>query len=162
MKNPLVSLVRWYALRQGRSADATSLLPLKKVRSATVFVDAVAMGEDPAPVCRTVQHYFESVSIPVVILCPQKADINCWGYLKPKARGGRRDERKEDLFISLAARPDRFAAEYEARCSTARFKVGCCALQDGVFDLVVTPPEGAGASQTAAFAAVKDYLNKIR
>ena len=162
MKNPLVSLIRRYALRQHRSAVPTSLLPLCQVKSVTVFVDAVAMGEDPAPVCRAVQHYFESISIPVIILCPEKTDVNWWGYLKPKARGGRRDERKEDLFISLASQPGHFASEYEARCSTARFKVGCCALPDGVFDLVVTPPEGAGASQTAAFAAVKDYLNKIR
>ena len=48
MKNPIVRFFRWYALRQGRSTAPTSLLPLKKVRSATVFVDAVAMGEDPA------------------------------------------------------------------------------------------------------------------
>ena len=162
MKNPIVTFFRWNALRQGRSTAPTSLLPLKKVRSATVFVDAVAMGEDPAPVCRAVQQFFDYQAIPVTILCPQKEDLNGWGYLKPRARGGRRDARKEDLFISLAVCPDHFAAEYEARCSTARFKVGCCPLPGGVYDLVVTPPEGAGASQTAAFAAVKDYLNKIR
>ena len=162
MKNPIVRFFRWYALRQGRSTAPTSLLPLKKVQSATVFVDAVAMGEDPAPVCRAVQQFFDYQGLPVTIVCPVKEDLNWWGYLKAKARGGRRDARREDLFISLAVDPEHFAAEYEARCSTARFKVGCCTLPGGVFDLVVAPPEGVGASQTAAFAAVKDYLNKIR
>ena len=145
MKNPLVSLVRWYVLRQRRSTVPTALLPLGQVKSVTVFVDAVAMGEDPAPVCRTVQHYFESVSIPVVILCPQKADINCWGYLKPKARGGRRDERKEDLFISLAARPDRFAAEYDALAAQ-----GAKAI---VLDL-----RGNGGGAVGEAVAVADHL----
>ena len=162
MKNPIVRFFRWYALRQGRSTESTSLLPLKKVQSATVFVDAVAMGEDPAPVCRAVQQFFDYQGLPVTIICPAKEDLNWWGYLKAKARGGRKDARREDLFISLAVDPEHFAAEYEARCSAARFKVGCCTLPGGVFDLVVAPPEGVGASQTAAFAAVKDYLNKIR
>ena len=162
MRNPILSVCQRYVLRRDRSQVPTALMPLKKVRSATVYVDVPAEGEDVGPVCRAVQQFFDYQGIPVLILHPSKQDVNLLGYLKARVRGSRKDPRREDLFISLAASPDNFTAAYEACCSTARFKVGRCALPGGVFDLVVEPPEGVAASQAAAFAAIKDYLNKIR
>ena len=161
MKNPLLTFFRWLALRQDHSTVPTTLMPLAKVKLATVFVDTTQPEEDPARVCRAVQQFFDYHGIPVTILCPKKGDLNLLGCLRQKVRGTR-ESRQEDLFISLAASPDNFAAEYEARCSPARFKVGRCRLKGDVFDLVVAVPENGEASQTAAFAAIKDYLNKIR
>ncbi|MBR4524682.1 MAG: hypothetical protein IKP15_03935 [Bacteroidales bacterium] len=161
MKNPLVSFCRWMALRRGRSTVPTKLLPLAKVRVAKVFVDTTVPDEDPERVCRAVQQFFDYQGIPVLILCPAKRDVNWRGFLKKRVRGSH-ESRQDDLFISLAASPENFAAEYEARCSTAIFKVGRCQLPGDVFDLVVAVPENGESSQLAAFSAIKDYLNKIR
>ncbi len=161
MKNPFLILSRRLALRRGQSKVPTNLLPLKKVRSATVFVDT-SDGEDPTPVRRAVQQFFEYQGIPVQILCPEKRDINPIGRMKNRVRGTHKHPRQEDLYISLAASPENFAAEYEARCSTARCKVGRFQYPGSVFDLVVTAPNGSEPSQSAAFSAIKDFLTKIR
>ena len=162
MKNPFLTVCRWFAVRRNRSSVPTTLLPLREVRSATVFVDTTVEGEDPARISRAVRQFFDYHGIPVQVLCPQKGDLNLLGILKERVRGTRENPRQEDLFISLAGSPENYAAEYEARCSTARFKVGRFQLQGGVYDLVVATPETSEAGQAAAFAAIKDYLNKIR
>ena len=161
MKNPLVTLCRRMALRRGHSTAPTGLLPLAKVHGATVYVDTTVPDEDADRVCGAVQQFFDYQGIPVQILCPAKRDVNWRGFIKKRVRGTR-ETRHEDLLISLAASPENFAAEYEARCSAARFKVGRCQLPGDVFDLVVAVPENGESSQLAAFSAIKDYLNKIR
>ena len=98
----------------------------------------------------------------MTILCPQKEDLNWWGYLKPRARGGRGNARKEDLFISLAGNPDQFAAEYEARCSTARFKAGRHQLKGGVYDLVVSDTAPEPVAMKEAFEVIEKMLNNIK
>lgn len=158
MKNPILLLCRWYVLRRDRSGEPTSLLPLRKVHSVTVLVDTEAAEEDSARISRAARQFFDYQGIPVRILSPARKDLDLIGRIKGQVRGSR----EEDLFISLAASPDNFTAEYEARCSKARFKVGRCSLPGRVFDLVVAAPESGETSQAAAFAAIKDYLNKIR
>lgn len=162
MKNPILTLYRRVVLQRDRSQVPTTLMPLSTIKRATVYVDGQAEGEDPQLVRRAVQQYFDYHGIPVTILCPQEQDINLFGRLKNRARGIRGDSRREDLFVSLAGSPENFAAEYEACCSTARFKVGRCNLPDGVFDLVVADPEEGESNQIAAFAAIKDFLDKIQ
>ena len=162
MKNPVLTTLRWMDLRRNVSTLSTGLLPLKKVHSAVVFVDAVEQGDDAERVSRAVRQFFEYQGIPVTILSPVKKDLNMIGRLKPRVRGRHRNPRREDLFISLAATPESFAAEFEARCSRARFKVGRFQLPEKVFDLVVAAPGGVDATQSAAFSAIKDYLSKIR
>ena len=161
MKNPILILIRRMALRRGQSKVPTSLLPPKKVQHATVFVDTTG-GEDTTPILRAVQQFFEYQGIPVLVFCPEKRDINAIGRMKNRLRGSHRHPRSEDLFVSLAASPENFAAEYEARCSTARCKVGRFQYPGNVFDLVVTAPGGSEPSQSAAFSAIKDFLTKIR
>ena len=166
MKNPILSFCRWLALRRSHSTVPTRLLPLKKLRSATVFVDAKdPLQEDTETVCRAVRQFFEYQGIPVRILCPQKQDIDLIGRLKPRVRGTRKEPRQEDLFVSLVPAAGDCAEEYEARCSTARFKVGRYPLSGRVYDLVVAAPADAELAQTtqmAAFSIIKDCLGKIR
>ncbi len=161
MKNPIVAFFRWIAVRRGRSTVPTSLIPLTKVRDALVFVDGTDPDEDTDRICCTVRQFFDYHNIPVQILCPGKRDINLWGYVRKRVRGTS-EFRQEDLFISLAGSPDNFAAEYEARCSTARFKVGRYQLRGSVFDLVVAVPGDGESSQSSAFSAIKDFLDKIQ
>ena len=160
MKNPILALARAIAAWRGRSEVPTGLIPLKKVRRATVFVEALQAEEDPERISRAVSQYFAYMEIPVRILCPGKEDLNWMGYRKSALRAA--DPDPEDLFISLARSPENFASEYEARCSRARFKVGRCQLPGDVFDLVVAESGDTRASQTAAFSSIKDYLTKIR
>ena len=154
MTNYLLLACRRIALRRHRSQVPTTLVPLRELRSATVFVDATEEGADTESVCLAVRRFFENQGIPVRILNAQKKDVNLLGYLKHPVRGSHKNPRQEDLFISLAASPDNFAAEFEARCSTARFKVGRCALPGQVYDLVVSVPSGGEASQSGAFSAI--------
>lgn len=161
MKNPFLLLGRKLALRRHRSTTPTSLLPLHALHGALVFVEISEEEDDPERIARAVRQFFDYQGIPVRIISPRKEDLNLLGFRKKHIREAD-GPRQEDLFVSLAASPENFAAEFEARCSPARFKVGRCDFPDGVFDLVVAGPEDRQTSQAAAFAAIKDYLNKIR
>lgn len=161
MKNPLLTFCRWLAMRGHKSTVPTALMPLSKIHSATVYVDGLDPDEDPTGVCWEIHRFFDKLEIPVLILCPQKGDLNLLGYLRKRVRG-EQGSRQEELFISLAGLPDDFASEYEARCSTACFKVGRNNLSGGVYDLVVATPEDEPATQAAAFKVIQEYLSKIR
>lgn len=159
MKNPLLLLCRLLTLRRHRSPVPTGLLTLTAVHSAVVFVDPAQA--DAEAVCGEVRRFFDDNGIMVRVLCPRRQDLNWMGCRKSRLRT--EDGPWEvDLFISLAGSPEDFAAEFEARCCPARFKVGRFQLSGDVFDLVVGQPEDAPAGQAAVFAAMKDYLQKIR
>ena len=159
MKNPFVLMARRWALRRLPAPAPTSLLPMQEIRSAVVYVDGQTTAEDPAVAVRLVQRLLTDRGIAVRILCPQKQDLNWFGRLKPAVRGGT----DADLFLSLAASPDNFTAAYEARCSTARFKVGRCALPDRVFDLVAASPAQDGPDvQAGAIPGILELLDKIQ
>lgn len=158
MIGPIKYLSRILALRKWKSANPRAILPLSKVRSAVVLVDSAA--DDASSVSRSVKQFFDYKSIPVEVLCPTKEQLNYAGYLRKKFRlfNG---TRQEDLYISLVTDPENFASRFEALCSPASFKVGCCQFKGESFDLLVSAPEGVEASQSARFSAIKEYLNKI-
>lgn len=132
------------------------MMPLGRIRRASVFLDAGS--PDFESTATAVRSFFEYHGIPLKLLAPTAGDLNWFGILRDPGDGGKW---KEDLFVSLAG-PENFAAEYAARCSTARFKVGRFDMPGGVFNLVVSNPVGQTPSQPAVFAAVKEYLTKIR
>lgn len=140
-------------VKKHASSVPTAMIPLSEIHRATVFVDNT--DPDCEPTCRVVRKYFDSVGIPVNVICPQKWDVCIFGWLKKK------DTTNPDLFISLAYY-DNFAAEYAARCSTARFKIGRMQLPGDIFDLVFTNPEGQLPLQHEAFEALSELLPKIQ
>ena len=159
MKRPIRDSLRRWVLRRDRSTAPTSLLPMRAVRSAVVFVDGQATEEDPAVAVRLAQRLLADRGIDVQVVCPAKRDLDWLGRLKP-AQGS---PAGVDLFLSLAASPDCFAAAYAAACSTARFKAGRCTLPGGIYDLVVASPRQEGPdSQAEAFTAILEYLDKIQ
>ena len=159
MKRPIRDSLRRWVLRRDRSTAPTSLLPMRAVRSAVVFVDGQAADEDPAVAVRLAQRLLADRGIDVQVVCPAKRDLDWLGRLKPALRG----PDGGDLFLSLAASPDCFAAAYAAACSTARFKAGRCTLPGGIFDLVVASPQQEGPdSQAEALTAILEYLDKIQ
>lgn len=114
--------------------------------------------EDKNDLYWSIKDYFGLLDIPVVILDYTPKFLNYFGYAKKEHRTGR----TEDLFVCLSGSAEDFAAEYEARTSRARFKVGAVQLPGDVYDLVVSVPEGEEASRYAVFEAVKECLDKIR
>ncbi len=161
MKNPLVLLLRHIALRRNESDTPHCLCPLDRIRTATVLV--APMQEDSDAVKSAVKQFFSYNNIPVNIISPGNGELNLAGAIKKKFRGERLPEGSGELLISLADTDSMFWPEYEARCSKACFKIGRRQLKNGVFDLVVLPPEnGSTPSQSAVFSEIKNYLNIIR
>lgn len=173
MRNPLKHILRRLALGRHASHEPHGILPIGKVKSAVVFVEPG--GGDAGAAVQAAEAFFSARGIPARVFCPSGRELNYAGYMKKKVRqngpGGGRDE---DLFISLALSEQCFASEYEARCSTASFKIGVRGLADGVFDMVVCPPQpspaspasparsGPGVPQTELFSAIVEYLLKIK
>ena len=152
MTDPVSLIARKIKLRKHSSTVPTSLIPLSEVKRATVFVDSFDPDSDPA--CFSAKKFFSSRGISVNIICPQKWDISLFGWIK------RLDESDPDLFVSLAWY-DNFAAEYAARCSTARSKIGRRQLPGNVFDIVLTNPEDQLPLQHKAFEDLMELLLKV-
>jgi len=159
MKNPLREFLQRMALRKARSTVPTSLLPMRQIRRAVVFVDAQLPDEDPAVAARIAQRLLSDRGIEVSILCPGREDLDWVGRVKPDSRPAP----GADLYLSLSGSPDSFTAAYEARCSDARFKVGRYPLSGDVFDLVVASPGPTGPEdQAEALPAILEILDKIQ
>ena len=159
MQNPVRILFRKIALMRNRSKNQHSILPLSIITHATVLVDPDK--EDAAQTCAAVKQYFDYKQIPVTIYCPGESEIDFLGTIRKKSRKPL-PEAAVELFICLIEDENNFLAEYESRCSKASFKVGRCEFDGKVFDMTLLTPEGMEATQSTAFASVKNYLNIIR
>ena len=132
MTSPLKYLLRRFALKKNRSVAEHGIMPLAALHSAVVFIDRTAPEADAAEAAA--REFFGGRGIALTVL----------------------------LFISLSCRDDDFASEFEARCSPAKFKIGCFPLEGGIYDMTVTPPDGARLDQLALFGAITEYLLKIK
>lgn len=68
-----------------------------------------------------------------------------------------------DLFISMVDNGD-FPIEFLSKCTKARFKVGRCEFDGHPYDMVIsgTPAEDLRSDSRQIFAAIKEFLTKIR
>lgn len=159
MKNPIKYIMRMLALRKNRSKKEQKMMPLNRIKTAAVFIDVEQKGADTAEIW--VREFFGSIGVKLIILKSKAEELNYAGFLDKKYRQIDFHNRKEDLFISLSSNPENFAAEYEARCSQATFKVGCCKYKDDIFDLTVNNPPDKQHDQRSIFKAITTYLMKI-
>lgn len=161
MENPLVILARKLALRRKFDVEPTRILPLTSIHKVTVFLDSFDADADPTR--RLITAFFRNYDTEVDFICPQKWDINWYGRLKkPRLHAGEKPkDADDDLFISLAG-PGNFTAEYEARCSHAKFKVGRVMLPGNVYDIVITDAPNTLPRQTESFQNIKEFLLKIK
>lgn len=148
-------LARHIALKKNRSTTKTAILPLSCIKKAFVLIDRTEPEYELAE--KMAEEFFKGKGIEATILAPRKKELELPGRIKRKIRG----ERREDLFISLYP-VNCFVAEYEARCSGARFKVGRYSLEDNVFDLIVRNRENMISKQWEVFETIKDLLEKIK
>lgn len=160
MKGPVTYLARRIAVRKHASTVPTGLLPLSKIRKAAVLLNA--LDPDLEITKKEVRKFFEPFGIEVLFLAPMKWDVNCFGWLKEKFRCPEGSVRDEDLFISLEADPEYFVAEYELKCSTARFKISRFQLEGNVADISISNPENSIPRSPEAFEVIRDFLLRIR
>ena len=160
MTNLLKYLVRRMALAKNGSKVSQRMLPLESVKSAAVFIDSGLPGADAAE--SAVRKFFSARNIGLLLLRPDSAQLNYAGFMRRRFRIPAGTGRGEDLFISLSDDSGNFASEFEARCSPAKFKIGCFPLEGGIYDMTVTPPDGARLDQLALFGAITEYLLKIK
>lgn len=161
MENPLIIMFRKLALRRKFDVEPTRIIPLDQIRKVTVFLDSFDADADPTR--KLISTFFRNYGADVEYICPQKWDLNWYGKLKkPRLHKGEKPhDADDDLFLSLAG-PDNFTAEYEARASHAKFKVGRVPLGGNVYDIVITDAADTLPRQTEAFAAIRDFLLKIQ
>ena len=159
MNNPIKYIMRKLALIRNQSKKEQKIVPLSRIRSAAVFIDIEQKGADSSELW--VRDYFSIRGIKLIILKPKAEELNYAGYLHKKHRNIDFHNRKEDLFISLSSNPKNFAVEYEARCSRAMFKIGCCNYKDKLFDMIVNAPPEKQHDQSSVFKAITTYLKKI-
>lgn len=157
--------VRSLKLRRHRSTVPTGLIPLEQVHRAVVFLDSEDGGCEEAK--EEIIRFFADNGIELTLLCPRKWEISWWGGLK-KVKGEKVKKVKkvkklsdEDLFISLAGESNK-TAEYLARCSKAKCKVGRFNLSDGLFDIIVTNSDDMLPKLVDVFRTMKDILIKIQ
>ena len=165
------------ALRKGASTVPTSLLPLRAVRSATVFIDVEDTSFD---LCKNaILTFFRDrhikaeifffdlrklsrderliTSITTTIL---KKDLNWFG--KPsREKVALMLNGEPDLFISLLPSTD-YPLEFMAKSSRAHFKVGRVQLPDDTFDLVIKDPEGSHLNEAEFCKEMIKFMDKIR
>ena len=70
---------------------------------------------------------------------------------------------KSDLFISMIDNGD-FPIEFLSKCSKARFKIGRYDFDGHAYDMVISgnPTEDLISDSRRIFAAIKDFLTKVR
>lgn len=156
---PVTRIARKIAVKKHSSTVPTRIIPMSEVKVVTILIDA--MDPDLESTKKDIRKFFEPYGTQIQLLTPMKWDINFFGWFKDKFRNPGGIERNEDLFISLVSDPDYFAAEYELRCSTAKFKVSRFYLKGDVADISIYNPSSAIPRLPEAFEVIKDYLLKI-
>lgn len=158
-KNPFIYVVRLIALWRNHSKNTHSLMPLRQIKNAVVFVDG--SEADAQLVAGKVESFFSGKGIKATIFGRGVKEQNFAGFLKSKMRKEKRISAEEDLYISLINRSDDFASLYEAICRPAKFKIGRLCGRNDIYDLVINDPEGSKCKQDVVFDQICNYLEMI-
>ena len=170
------NIIRKRHLRRWGSTAATGLVPLERIHTAAILINAEDNNSD---LCKeTVTSYFRKKGIkPEVFFFDfskkskeerqitslnttvLRKDLN-WCGRPSRDKVSQMLQTKADLFISLIDNTD-FPIEYMAECSTAVFKIGRRQLRGRTFDLVVEDSPTGSYSQSQAFGEITRYLGTI-
>lgn len=173
MKNPFISLARFFSLARHRSKIPHDICPLSKCKKACVLID----GKDKsAQSCVDEVNAFFSerkLACKVFVIDERKEapvsemkgarmilrkNIKWYGRAKRSNKYPYPDG-AEDILVNLLPE-DNFTAYYASVCSQARFKVGI--YQSGkkpLFDLLITNTQNF--SQKQIFTQISQVLNSI-
>ena len=138
---PLDTILRWMG-----SKVPTSLMRLEDVSQVTVLLDASA--EDAAAAEKKVRDWFARKGIQLIVVPVfEKKCIRAY--------------RKTQVLLSLVPGSD-WRLEYVVSRSRACFKIGRTQLPGGLFDLVVSDPEGTHFPQTEVFARMAELMEGLK
>ncbi|MGM9768624.1 MAG: DUF6913 domain-containing protein [Candidatus Cryptobacteroides sp.] len=164
-------------LRRWGSTTATGLVPLERIHTAAILINAEDNNSD---LCKeTVISYFrkkgikpevfffdfskksdEELQITSLNRTILRKDLN-WCGRPSKDKIMQFKQAGADLFISLIDNKS-FPAEFMAVCSTAVFKIGRRQVWKNCFDLVIENPPSGSVSQVEAFKAIVNFLETIQ
>lgn len=164
-------------LRRWGSTVATGLVPLDRIHSAAILINAEDKSSDDCK--ETVLTYFRKKGIKTSIFffdfskkdtedfqitslnnTVLKKDLN-WCGRPSRDKTMQLKQSGDDLFISLIDN-DSFPVEYMAVCSPARFKIGRIQVGRSCFDMVIGNPPSREISQKEAFNAIVNFLETIQ
>ncbi|MGM9741076.1 MAG: DUF6913 domain-containing protein [Candidatus Cryptobacteroides sp.] len=164
-------------LKHWGSTVATSLVPLDRIHSAAILINAEDKTADDCK--EAVLAYFKKKGIKAELFffdfgkktdeelqitslnnTTLKKDLNWCG--RP-SRDKMMQLRQSDceLFISLIDN-GLFPVEYMAVCCRAIFKIGRARVNQNCFDMVIENPPGEEISQKEAFNAIVNFLETIQ
>ncbi len=91
-----------------------------------------------------------------------KKDLDIFGT-PDIAKVGQLIYEPSDLMISMVDNGS-YPIEFVSRCAKARFKIGRCGFEGHAYDMVISgnPTEDLRSESRAIFAAITDFLNKVR
>ena len=179
MFDSILKIFRKKRLAKFTSNLATSLLPLSDISSVNVVIDVEEPGFDKLKddilswgkqVGLKVNIYFFDfrkitkdelllTSIQTTII---KKELD-WIGMPEFSKIGNLLYEPSDLFISMVDNGD-FPIEFLSKCTKARFKIGRCGFEGHAYDMIISgnPTEDLISDSRKIFAAIKEYLTKIR
>ena len=155
MTGPIRYLLRLFLVHRHRSKTLTRAVSLEKIQTVTVLMPPSEADS------KVIASYFESKGIRARVLQPTEKDRNFIGCFKKNIRSTRKNPRHEDLYLSLVCDEADFAAYYDACCSDAVFKLGCCNYKDSLFNITINIPEGKAVKTLDIFATMANCLEKV-
>lgn len=159
MIDPVRKIARNMALKKSVSTVPTRIIPMSKLRSVTILIDG--MDPDIEDVKKEARKFFDEYGVEMNVVAPMKWDVNWYGIYKETITAPGGQPRTEDMFLSLIADPDNYAASFELRRSKASFKVARFQVPGNAADIVIYDPVTTIPRTPEAFAAIRDYLSKI-
>ncbi len=175
----IFDIFRRNKLKKFISDVPTGLLPLTEISSVNVIIDVEEPGfdvlkEDILAWGRQqglkVNIYFfdfrklgkEELLLTSIQTTILKKELDLFGT-PDIAKVGPLIYESSDLLISMIDNGN-YPVEFVSKCAKARFKIGRCGYEGHVYDMVITgsPTEDLRSDSRKIFAAITDFLNKIK
>ena len=179
MIDTIKDLFRRRKLKKHASNVPTGFLPMSEIYTVNVMIDVEepgfdALREDILAWGRSIKakvniYFFDFrkigkdelllTSIQTTII---KKELD-WLGMPDISKIGNLLYEPSDLFISMVDNGD-FPIEFLSKCAKARFKIGRCEFEGHAYDMVISgnPTEDLISDSRKIFAAIKDFLTKVR
>lgn len=179
MFDSILKIFRRKRLAKFASNVQTGFLPLSAISSVNVVIDVEEPGFDKLKddilawgkqVGLKVNIYFfdfRKISKDELLLTSIQTTIIKkeldWLGMPDFSKVGNLLYEQSDLFISMVDNGD-FPIEFLSKCSKARFKIGRHGFDGHAYDMVISsnPTEDLISDSRKIFAAIKDFLTKVR
>lgn len=179
MFESILDIFRKRKIRKFASDVPTGILPLEKISTVNVVIDVEEPGFDQLRDSimawgrqngLKVNIYFfdfrklgkDELLLTSVHTTILKKELD-WLGTPDFSKTGPLIYEPSDVFISMIDN-DSFPIEFLSKCSKARFKIGRCGFKGHAYDMVMVcgKPEDCGSDSQEIFAAITEFMTKIR